>query len=183
MVDQNFFITGLFIFTAILIATVIYILKTNEGTVPAREKLARCVSLGTALIFIDFLWCVPISQPIAPDFIVPYIWPLAFILTAIGYKFSDFHFARATGGFLILTSSFFLTNLWAFGTPESSIIAKFFALFCILLGIAGLFISGKPYLFRDWFRKFAKTPKLKLATAIYLILFSALNITLAITLL
>jgi len=183
MVDKNLFVIGLFVFTAISVGFTIYFKMTTAEKIKSRDKLGRNVKLGTALIFLGLLWCVPVSAPIAPVFLLPYLLPLAVALTVFGYIFLDFHFARGIGGLLILTSSFFLSNVWAYCQPEDSIFAIFFTLQTFILGIIGLFISGKPYLLRDWFRKCISTPKIKAVTIAYFIIYSATCSAVALTLL
>jgi len=181
MVDKNIFIAGLFGVAALAIIATIYFKKTTEQNISSRELLARNVFFGTLIIFIDLMWCVPVSKPIAPNFIIPYMVPLAFILTYIGYQFLDYHFSRAIGGLIILTASFLLTQVWAFDKPEGSLLAMVFTLLTYLFGIIGLFISGKPYLLRDWFRKCASSPRIKTVTGVYFITYAVISTALAVT--
>ena len=182
MVDKNLFQIGLFIIVALSIVSVIYFKKTNSENIKTREKITRNVFLGTILICIDLIWCIPISKPIAPEFILPYLFPIAFFLTYLGFQFLDYHFARAIGGFIILSASFFLSNVWAFDIPEDSILAMSFSLLTYIFGIIGLFLAGKPYLLRDWFRKCSTSAKIKTASTTFFVIYATVSIILAITL-
>ena len=183
MVDKNLFITALIATAVFSVITTLYLKMTKQENIQSRERLARNSIIGSILIFAGLLWCVPVSRPIAPDMLLPYLFPIAIGLGIICAKFIDFHFARAIGGLIILTSSMLLSNVWAFTKTEAQFLPALFAFLTFLFAIIGLFISGKPYLFRDWLRKAAVSSKFKTSVGSFFVAYAVVCAVLAVTLL
>lgn len=182
MIDESLFQIGLYGVAIFSVISGIYFTRTKTDNISSREKLARNVLFGTVVIAIGLAWCVPVSKPIAPKAIIPYMTPLAVVLTILGYKLLDYHFSRGIGGVIILTSSFLLSNIWAFCSPEDSLIPMLFSLLTFIFAIIGLFISGKPYLLRDWFRNCATSKRIKIATISFFVAYASMSVLLALTL-
>jgi hypothetical protein len=176
MINELFFEIALYIFSAISLITAIYFYFTTKENVKDREKFCRRIKSGTFLTMIALLCCAPISEPVVPNFLIPYLFPLAIVFTFLAYKYIDYHMSRAIAGTSILIAGFFVANLWTFAYPENSFIGISFALLIYTLGIIGITISAKPYLLRDWFRKVANCKKAKYITIIYFMLFSVTSL-------
>lgn len=119
------------------------------------EKLPRNVLWGVIFAAASLAWCVPHSEPIAPDFMVKWLIPIAIVCLWLAYQFLDYLFSRAFGGFLILFAHYLLYASFYFKAP----IKPYFSLLCFAMGTLGIFFCGKPYLMRDLIRKLTSCPK------------------------
>ena len=122
-----------------------------------REKLARNVVLGIIIAVIDLLWCIPHSKPLLPAYLHFYLIPTAVFCAVIAYRYLDYLFSRAIGGFFILLAYYFLHSSFVYHTPAAPV----FAVCCFAMGIVGIFFSGKPHLLRDFVRHAAKSTPYK----------------------
>ena len=179
MSEITLFVSGLFGAGACGIATVIFMFRLNQDNINYFEKIARWRHQGAILAFIGLLWCVPNAKPIVWDWMLPALYPLVIVFTIAAWLFLDYLFARAVGGLAILTAYWFLHDAFTLHSPWSPL----FAIFCWILGIAGLFFSAKPHLFRDMLRKIAQHPAWKASIILYLTLFTLFSIISAIVLL
>lgn len=71
--------------------------------------------------------------------------PLAILLTAGAVLWLDFLLTRAVGGFALLSSTWLLTHAFAEGPPARWLLS----LACYVIGVAGMFMIGAPWRFRD----------------------------------
>ena len=179
MSDITIFIAGLFGMGIIGTLTAIFMLQLKTDNIGYYEKLARLRHAGAVIAFICLLWCVPNAKPIVWDWMLPALYPLVIICTIIAWCFLDYLFSRALGGLCILTAYWFLHDAFTFHCFLSPV----FAIFCWIIGIAGLLFSAKPYLFRDMLRKISAKNSWKTAISSYLILFAIFSIISAIMLL
>jgi hypothetical protein len=182
MVNKDIFQVGLFCFSVFLLFSIIYLVMTTGDNVRNREKLARSLFIGTGIIGLDLLCCVPLSQPIAPNFIIPYMFPLAVVLTIGSFLFLDYHFSRGIAGLLILFVIFNLSNIWAFSNPEGSVFVMVFSFLTMVLGVLALFLSAKPYLLRDCFRRAASSRVFKLSLSSFLVIYMIFSVVVALNL-
>ncbi len=154
MTDYNIYCCSL-VFTAAISAVIgIWCWRMNLTNLAVWEKLPRNRTAGTILGFLALLWCVPHATPIVQDWawLVGWLYPLVFICTVLGCLFLDYLFSRAFGGILILSAIYFLHESFTFHTPAAWIMA----IISWVIGIAGLFLSAKPHLLRDFIRLTAK---------------------------
>jgi hypothetical protein len=179
MSDIAIFIAGLFGMGIIGTLTAIFMLRLKADNISYYEQVARLRYVGAGIAFIALLWCVPNAKPIVWDWLLPALYPLVFVCTIIAWLFLDYLFARAIGGLCILTAYWFLHDAFTF----HSFLSPAFAIFCWIIGIAGLFFSAKPYLFRDMLRKISVKNSWKTVISSYLILFALFSIISAIMLL
>lgn len=150
--DYNIYCCSL-VFTAAIAAVIgIWCWRMNLTNLAVWEKLPRNRTAGTILGFLALLWCVPHATPIVWDWMQGWLYPLIFICTVLGCLFLDYLFSRAFGGILILSAIYFLHESFTFHTPAAWILA----IISWVLGIAGLFLSAKPHLLRDFIRLIAK---------------------------
>ena len=152
------------------LASAYFLLKVDRDNLRTAEKVPRAQIPGAILGLIDLLWCIPNAMPILPESLHKFLLPLAFVLAILAYIALDHLFARAIGGFMILTAHFFLKE--SYGAPVPG--AMIFAIFCFIFGIIGIFISGKPYLIRDIIR--LGTGRWRLVMPIFLILFALVSL-------
>ena len=151
--DYNIYCCSL-VFTAAISAVIgIWCWRMNLTNLAVWEKLPRNRTAGTILGFLALLWCVPHATPIVQDWawLVGWLYPLVFICTVLGCLFLDYLFSRALGGIFILGAIYFLHESFTFHTPAAWILA----IICWTIGIAGLFLSAKPHLLRDFIRLIA----------------------------
>lgn len=119
---------------------------------PGKEKkfepLARNKWIGLFGGWIALAVCVPHAVVVAPQFLLPFLWPIAIAVPILGFFFVDYPAARAAGGLLILLGYSLVHYTFDFRTPGFPL----FAFLGWLTGIAGIWISGKPCAMRDYFR-------------------------------
>ncbi|QSH41723.1 hypothetical protein P0136_06565 [Lentisphaerota bacterium ZTH] len=140
-----------------------FILRLKSDNITRWEALPRNRYAGVVLGFLCLLWCIPQAKPIVWTWMLSWLFPLAVVFSVIGFFFLDYLFARAVGGFFILTAYYMVHESFTYHTAHGAV----FAVMCWTLGIAGLFFSGKPYLLRDILRKIAVSRKYKYVTAAF----------------
>ncbi len=170
------FTTALIAFAVAIGAAAFWVFNIKEDKLPTLEKVPRSVFLGMLLVIPDLAWCIPNARPIMPDSLQGLLIPAAIVCAFLAFKFVDYLFSRALGGFFILLAYYFLHDSFAFRTPASPL----FAAFCLVMGVIGLFFAGKPYLLRDFIRKSAQSKRLKWLSVSYLGLFSVLCLALGV---
>ncbi|MCP3964968.1 MAG: hypothetical protein GY750_10800 [Lentisphaerae bacterium] len=138
-------------------------LQVKESNISRWESLPRNKYAGVVLGFLCLLWCIPQAQPIVWSWMLPWLFPLAIAFAVIGFFFLDYLFARAVGGLFILTAYYMLHGSFTYHTAHGAV----FAVMCWIIGISGLFFSGRPYLLRDVIRKIAISRKYKYVTAAF----------------
>lgn len=123
---------------------------------PGKEKSFEALSrnrwIGLAGGWIALALCVPHAVVVTPQFLMPFLWPIAIAVPILGFFFVDHPAARAVGGLLILLGYYLVHFTFEFRTPGFPA----FAFLGWLIGIAGIWISGKPCAMRDYFRLAAK---------------------------
>lgn len=126
-------------------------------TVPARlekiEPLPRNCWIGLAGGWIALALCVPHAAVVSPDFLLPFLWPLAVVTPVLGFFFVDYPAARAVGGLLILqgyTLVHYPFDLVLPGFPVLAVTGW-------LAGIAGIWVSAQPWAMRDYLRLAARS--------------------------
>jgi hypothetical protein len=172
----NIYTAALLVCGIVSMLTAVFILRMNTSRLPKWESLPRNKYIGVVLAFLCLFWCVPQARPIVWDWMLPWLYPLVFAFTILGYLFLDYLFSRAVGGFFILLTYYFVHESFTFHTPAIAV----FAIFSWALGIAGLFISGKPHLLRDFIRKIAKSSTVRYSSAAYFVIFGVMCIVLGI---
>ncbi len=143
-------------------------LKINQDNITKIEKLPRERKFGFAIGILALLWCVPHAQAIIFNFLAPYLYYIAAVLGILSYFFLDYLFARALGGALIICGYYSVHAAFDYHSKMSIIIT----VLAWLIGICGIFISGKPSLFRDVLRKSAKNKKFKISLTLFLAIIS-----------
>jgi hypothetical protein len=139
------------------------------------ESLPRNKVWGMLLAFPALFWCIPHAQVVAPNFLLPFLVPIAIIVPILSYFYLDYLFARSLAGLIILFSYEIVHLTFQFHTPFSG----FYAILGWLFAIAGIFLAGYPYLLRDALRKSATNPKVKYSIST-LLLFLSIMIALAV---
>ena len=179
MSDIAIFTAGLFGMGIIGTLATLFMLRLDSDNIQYYEKIARLRHAGGVIAFICLLWCVPNAKPIVWDWMLPALYPLVIIFTIVAWGFLDYLFSRAIGGLCILTAYWFLHDAFTF----HSFMSPAFAIFCWIIGIAGLLFSAKPHLFRDMLRKIAAQNSWKFTITTYLVLFALFSTISAIMLL
>ncbi|OGV31743.1 MAG: hypothetical protein A2020_05485 [Lentisphaerae bacterium GWF2_45_14] len=146
----------------------LWFFKLNEKNLSLREKLPRNAFFGVLTAVAAALWCIPHAVPVVPAGLQHLIVPGAVVAAVLAITFLDYLFARTLGGFLILLAHYLLHDSFTFHTPLSPI----FAVFCFIIGTAGIFFAGKPYLMRDLIRKGAKERIFRFAVSAFFVLFA-----------
>ncbi len=125
--------------------------RTTPENLPEREKLCRSKVIGIILTIPAALQCVPLAYPVSPGFLLPYLLPLAIVLPVLCYFYIDFYAARALALWMIVSAYGMIHT--AFDGDHAG--REVVTVMCWLAGIAGIWISAKPYLLRDYFRSAA----------------------------
>ena len=150
--------------------------KLNGENIESRERVPRNAFLGAMVTIAAVIWCIPHAVPVVPPGFQHLIVPCAVVAGLLAILFLDYLFARAAGGFLILLAHYLLHDSFTFHTPLSPL----FAVFCFVLGTAGLFFAGKPYLMRDLIRKSAKERNFRFAVSGFFALFAVFCVSVSI---
>lgn len=127
-------------------------LRTTPETLPQREKLCRNRIVGVCLATPATLLCVPLAIPVCPGFLLPLLWPLAVILPVLCYFYIDFYAARSLALWMIVSAYGMIHTAFDHGLAGLQIIT----IAAWIAGIAGIWISAKPYLLRNYFRSAAE---------------------------
>lgn len=154
-------------------AAAFLLFRLRPDMLPKWERIPRAVIPGAILGFADLVWCVPNVKPILPAGMHSMLLPAAIALGILGCVFLDYLLSRAAGGFLILLAHYMLMESYAAGLPAGSA----FAAFCLAVGTAGIFISGKPHLLRDFIRLVCRSRKWRWMAALFFAVFAALSAT------
>jgi len=129
-------------------ATAVFTSVLCENLLQRCEKLPRNRWLGMFFGWIALLLCVPHAAAVSPEFLLPYLLPMAIAVPILGFFWLDYPFARAWGGILILLGYYFVHSTFECHTPG----AVLCAVAGWLIGILGIWISGKPCAMRDYLR-------------------------------
>lgn len=131
-----------------LLISGIFFFCLNAGDLKRFEALPRNRYFGLFAGWFGLIWCIPHAQAVAPQFLIPLMWPLALIAPVAAFFCLDYMTARAFGGLLIIISYEALHQSFALALPLAGVIA----VVSWILGGCGIWISGIPYHFRDAIR-------------------------------
>lgn len=182
---MNLFYWSLLLFSILLFAAGIgtLIFCRDERFLPALEKIPRAKKTGAVLSAIVIFWCIPNLRPILDpgSFLQSLLIPLAVVAIVLSVMYLDYLFARAFAGFLILLAHYFLKE--AHGAdlfPWTALLA----ILLMIMGIAGIFVSAKPYYLRDFFRFLCRNKVVRYSSAGYFFLtgFAALLVIIQLSL-
>ena len=132
-------------------------LRTTPGNLPQREKLCRNRIAGLLLTLPSTLQCVPLAYPVSPGFLQSLLPVLAVVLPVLCYFHIDFYAARALALWMIVSAYGMIHTAFDYNLPGLKIIA----VMAWTAGIAGIWLSARPYLLRDCFRKAAAGKKFR----------------------
>lgn len=141
------------------------LLSVTPDNLRRREAWTRNRPLGMILAYLAFIVCVPYAEVVSPDFLIPFLWPLALVMPVVCALYVDYTTARAVGGLAILLAylavhaGFELSLPWA---PALSVVSW-------LIGIAGIWLSAQPWKLRDLFRS---GPRVRRGWAALLVLYA-----------
>ncbi len=144
----------------------------NEGKIEKAEKFCRERNFGVIIFFGCLSWCVPHTEAIIFNFLVPYLWYIAIILAILSYFYLDYLMARAFSGSLIICAYYLVHSCFDF----HSVIASLMSVIAWLIGIFGIVISAKPSYLRDLLRISAKNSKIRYTISAVTVIFSFLII-------
>lgn len=131
-----------------LLISGIFFLRLNQENLKRFESLPRNRYFGLFAGWFGLIWCIPHAQAVAPQFLIPFMWPIALIAPVAAFFCLDYMTARAFGGLLIIISYEALHQSFALALPLAGVIA----VLSWILGACGIWISGIPYSFRDAIR-------------------------------
>ena len=123
MNDWMIFQAGLLGAAALSAVIGILILRLNPEKTAAAEAVARWRLAGSILGLIALIWCVPHARPICFGWMLDYLYPAAVAGAVLGYYFLDYHFSRAMGGIMILSSYFFVHGAFDWHTPGLPVVS------------------------------------------------------------
>ena len=151
-----YFSVGLAVALALLGAAALGVLKMRPANKSAAAGFCRNRTLGMVLTAAALALCVPQAAPIAWDWLAALLWPLVVVFTVLCWRYLDLLTARAIAGLLILGAYYFVN--FAFFLHVSCAVTTLAALGG---GVAGIVISAKPYLMRDWLEKCAVSRRVR----------------------
>ena len=128
---------------------------------PRLEPLPRNRAAGLILGYIALVMCVPHAEVVSPDFLVPFLWPIALIAPWVCAFYVDNPTARAVGGLMILLAYEVVHRTFEcrfFGAPVCAAAAWLF-------GLAGIWLSGYPSAMRDALRLAARRRGFRIGAA------------------
>ena len=125
---------------------------TTPENLPRREAWTRNRLCGLVLGYAVLIPCVPLARVVAPDILLPWLWPLAIVLPPVCAYYVDYPNARAIGGALILLSALTVHGGFDLELPGATALA----VLAWIVGIGGIWLSAQPWKLRDWFRAGAK---------------------------
>ena len=128
---------------------------------PRLEPLPRNRAAGVILGYIALVMCVPHAEVVVPDFLVPFLWPIALTAPWVCAFYVDNPTARAVGGLMILFAYEVVHRTFECrftGAPLLAVAAWSF-------GIAGIWLSGYPVSMRDALRLAARRRKFRWAAS------------------
>lgn len=167
MSEEKVFYISLIICGLLCAFTAWKLIKLKPEKIQENEKIARWGIPGAILGLIDLLWCIPHAVPsLLPESYNQPLMILAVVLAIASWKYLDYLFSRALGGFMILLAHYFLHEAFTWRLDARPL----FSLLCYIFGTAGIFFAGKPYLLRDLVRKASTDSKWKYGTAGFLVI-------------
>ena len=138
----------IFLSAGLVLALTVYFLRVTPENVAKMEKLPRWKVPGIILGTFVVAWCIPHAMPILPDSLHKYLFPLLVAVVIASWFVLDHLFARALGGYFILTAHLFLRESFAYEAISNPV----FPVLCFLYGTLGIFLCGMPYRLRDMVR-------------------------------
>lgn len=122
--------------------------KLNTANIATGEKLCRNRIAGGIIWAGCLFWCVPHTEVIIFNSLVPYLYPAAVAVSILSYFFLDYLMARAFAGSLIIGGYYLVHSSFDYHSK----IAILMALVGWGIGIWGIVISAKPSYLRDLMR-------------------------------
>lgn len=114
------------------------------------------------LVWCAWHGCLMLEGPLAS--LHPVVWLLVPVLAVMSWFFIDYLFCRVCGGFFILA----VNELLRRGFGNEVCLRPLFALCCLLLGVAGLFMIGIPWRIRELLETWAGRRKGRIAALVLL---------------
>ena len=121
---------------------------TTPENLRRREAWTRNRVWGLVLGYAVLISCVPYARVVSPDFLLPFLWPLALILPPVCAYCVDYPNARAVGGTLILAAYLAVHYGFELELPGAAVLT----VTAWLVGIYGILLSAQPWRLRDEFR-------------------------------
>lgn len=138
-----------FVLGAALCGYLAYLLWfTTPENLRRREAWTRDRVWGWLLGHLVLAACVPYARVVAPDFLLPFLWPLALVLPPLCAYCVDYPNARAVGGALILAA--YLAVHYGFDLELPA--APALTVLAWIVGVFGIVVSAQPWRLRDEFR-------------------------------
>ena len=129
----------------------------DEERLSKLEKLTRERWSGMFMGWVALALCVPHAEVVSPAFLIPLLWPLAAVIPVLCFFYIDYCMARAFAGLVIIYAYDLVHSVYESKIPLAAVVT----VAAWLIGIAGIWISGKPCALRDWFRISAKKRRWK----------------------
>lgn len=132
----------------VLIGAAIWVAFSLPKSPDLWRRVPRERYIGSIMGWICLLWSATLVYPILEGKLVAIRNALPYIVVfvaAASFFCLDYLFTRALGGLILLIVNYLLHLALISHLPARPL----FAVFCYLFGIAGLFMIGTPYRFRD----------------------------------
>lgn len=158
----------LFLTAAGCVFFAVFFLCVKEENVEKMQRISRWKIPGLLLGTFVLAWCIPHSMPILPESLHKYLFPLLVVLVICSWFVLDHLFARALGGYMILSAHLFLRENYADQGLASPVQSVLFLIF----GTVGIFLCGMPYRLRDAVQ-FQTKPHFRFILPVSLLVFAA----------
>lgn len=143
--EKSLFPVLVFLTAPAMLAFAVYLLLVKPENVEKMQKLPRWKVPGIILGTFVLAWCIPHAMPILPENFHRLLFPFLVAVVIASWFVLDHLFARALGGYMILTAHLFLRESFAYEEISNPV----FPILCFLYGTFGIFLCGMPYRLRD----------------------------------
>lgn len=158
------FIMPSILFGLFLVAAAVFTMRILPSHQDLWRSLPRERKVGILLALIAMAWSafeVNLMLEGSLAKLRPLLVPIVIVTTLLSYFLLDYLFTRALGGLLLLISSLLLHQAFSVFAPSRWM----YALVCYVVAVAGMFMIGSPYRFRDWLEKVTVNRQWRLASA------------------
>lgn len=166
---------GGLLFGVALVAAGVLLWQAPRQWPDAARKLPRERIVGGVLGLLCLLWAAWLAGPMLEGGLAglrPLLLPAAVVLGVAGALLLDYVLTRALGGALVLVCTWMMHEAFVAHTPARQVLTVLY----YLLGVAGLFMIGTPYRFRDFLEWSGQSARGRLGVAAGLALTGLLTV-------
>jgi len=128
------------------------------------RRLPRDRTVGVVLALLCLLWCsIQIIPLLEGDMARFRVWIRLMVpaVTVLSFLYVDYLFTRALGGLVLLMVADLVHGAFVVHLPWRPL----YAIVCYVVGVAGMFLIGMPWTFRDLLEKTSTSARWRKAAA------------------